>query len=123
MTAALEAAIAADPNNPALRIHLASLLVMSGDAGRALEHAQAALQTAPDNAEALVAARDAAQALGDTARARLYARMLRSFEGTPPPPFEPEAPVPGFGPRWAETEEPEEPSRSPTASRSWTPRA
>ena len=45
MTAALEAAIVADPNNPALRVHLASLLVMGGDAGRALEHAQAALQT------------------------------------------------------------------------------
>jgi Flp pilus assembly protein TadD len=109
VTAALEAAIVADPNNPALRVHLASLLVMSGDAGRALEHAQAALQTAPDDAEALVAARDAARALGDTARADSYARILRSFEGTTPPPFEPEDPVPGFGPRWAEAEEPEEP--------------
>ena len=44
MIAALEAAVAADPSNPAIRIHLASLLVMAGDATRALEHAQAALR-------------------------------------------------------------------------------
>ena len=60
-----------------------------------------------------MAARDAARALGDTARADSYARILRGFEGTPPPPFEPEEPVPGFGPRWAETEDPEEPIAIP----------
>src|SRR4051794_21497629 len=81
VTAALEAAVAADPGNPALRIHLASLLVMGGDAARALEHAQAALATAPDDAEALAAARDAAQALGDHARAESYTRLLRSMDG------------------------------------------
>jgi SpoVK/Ycf46/Vps4 family AAA+-type ATPase len=77
VTGALEAAIAADPGNVALRVHLAGLLVMGGDAQRALEHAQAALASQPDNAEALVAARDAAQALGDHARAESYGRLLR----------------------------------------------
>jgi SpoVK/Ycf46/Vps4 family AAA+-type ATPase len=80
--AALEAAVAADPSNAAIRIHLASLLVMAGDATRALEHAQAALAVAPDDAEALMAARDAAQALGDGARAESYSRLL----GVPPEP-------------------------------------
>jgi SpoVK/Ycf46/Vps4 family AAA+-type ATPase len=80
--AALEAAVAADPSNAAIRIHLATLLVMAGDATRALEHAQAALAIAPDDAEALMAARDAAQALGDGARASSYTRLL----GLPPEP-------------------------------------
>jgi AAA+ superfamily predicted ATPase len=80
VTAALEGAVAADPGNPALRVHLASLLVMAGDAARALEHAQAALGVAPDDAEALAAARDAAQALGDRARAESYERLLRGGE-------------------------------------------
>jgi SpoVK/Ycf46/Vps4 family AAA+-type ATPase len=80
VTAALEAAIAADPANVALRVHLAGLLVMGGDPERALEHAQAALASQPDNAEALVAARDASQALGDSTRAESYGRLLRGDE-------------------------------------------
>src|SRR4051812_29687382 len=56
---------------------------MVGDAQNALTHAQAALATEPDNAEALAAARDAAQALGDHARAESYARLLRGG-GEPP---------------------------------------
>jgi AAA+ superfamily predicted ATPase len=100
--AALEAAVAADPGNPALRIHLAGLLVMAGDAARALEHAQAALTTAPDDAEALVAARDAAQALGDHARAEGYGRLLKAFDSDEPA----REAVPGFGDdRWATDEE------------------
>jgi SpoVK/Ycf46/Vps4 family AAA+-type ATPase len=90
VVAALEAAIAADPANPALRIHLASLLVMSGDPARALEHAQAALAISPDDAEALMAARDAAQALGDTSRADSYARLLGIGDAAPRPAPEPE---------------------------------
>src|SRR3954454_5617910 len=54
---------------------------MGGDAQKALEHAQAALASEPDNVEALVAARDAAQALGDHARAESYTRLLRGFHG------------------------------------------
>ena len=74
--AALETAVAADPTNVALRVHLAGLLVMNGDATRALEHAQAALAISPTDTEALAAARDAAQALGDSKRAAAYAQLL-----------------------------------------------
>ncbi len=77
VAAALEAAIAADPQNPALRVHLASLLVMAGDPARALEHAQAALAVAPDDAGALAAAYEAAVALGDRTRAESYERLMR----------------------------------------------
>src|SRR3954447_24864751 len=105
VTAALEAAIAADPGNPALRVHLASLLVMTGDATRALEHAQAALNQAPDDAEALAAARDAAQALGDHARAESYTRLLRAGNDEEPP----REAVRGLGDdRWLAPEEDEE---------------
>jgi SpoVK/Ycf46/Vps4 family AAA+-type ATPase len=78
--AALEAAVAADPLNPALRVHLATLLVMAGDPGRALEHAEAALAAAPDDTEALLAARDAARALGDEPRSQGYAERLAGGE-------------------------------------------
>ena len=72
VAAALGRAIAADPGNPALRLHLASLLVVAGDPGRALEHAQAVLGVEPANMEALATARDAARALGDAPRADEY---------------------------------------------------
>ncbi len=85
MTAALETAIQADPRNPALRIHLASLLLMNGDARGALEHAQAALSSAPDDAEALALARDAAQVLGDHELSGRYSRLLGIGEPPPPP--------------------------------------
>lgn len=116
--AALERAVATDPGNAALRVHLASLLVMAGDAGRALEHAQAALATAPDDAEALAAARDSARALGDAPRASSYDRILRSFNedsatwSDMPPPREDA--MPGFGPRWADADAtPDEPIAIP----------
>ena len=74
--AALERAIAAEPENAALRVHLAALLVMAGDPRRALEHAQAALSAEPGHVEALVHARDAARALGDRDQADAYGRLL-----------------------------------------------
>jgi len=93
--AALETAIARDPENAALRVHLASLLVMAGDPQRALEHAQAALANEPDHTEALVNARDAARALGDHAKAERYGRLLGTFDD----------PVSSFDvDRWVETE-------------------
>jgi len=92
VVAALEAAVAADPENPALRIHLASLLVMDGDPQRALEHAQAALAVVPDSSEALAIARDAARATADSARADSYQRLLDVR--TPPPVAEPAERIP-----------------------------
>jgi SpoVK/Ycf46/Vps4 family AAA+-type ATPase len=84
VAAALEAAVKADPSNTALRVHLASLLVLQGDAHRALEHAQAALAVAPDDVPALAAARDAARASGDADRAKAYARLLGPVDSRPP---------------------------------------
>src|SRR4051812_45537398 len=76
---------------------------MAGDAARALEHAQAALSTSPDDAEALAAARDAAQALGDPPRAESYSRLLRGFGDAPREQIEP---VRGFGDdRWVEEDD------------------
>jgi SpoVK/Ycf46/Vps4 family AAA+-type ATPase len=86
VTAALETAIAGDPRNPALRTHLASLLLMNGDPQRALEHAQAALSSAPDDAEALALARDCARAMGDQNLSGRYARLL----GIAEPPVAPD---------------------------------
>ena len=74
--AALERGVEEEPHNPALRVHLAVQLLFGGDPERALQHAQAALAVAPDHAEALATARDAARAMGDDARADSYARLL-----------------------------------------------
>lgn len=65
-----------NPGNRSLHVHLASLLVMSGDPPRALDHAQAALSVSPDDSEALAVALDAARASGDHERAESYARLL-----------------------------------------------
>src|SRR4051812_8545526 len=82
---------------------------MSGDAQNALEHAQAALATEPDNAEALLAARDAAQALGDHARADRYGRLLRgSTDGDAPTRWPVGGPPPEEPNRWVDATEPEE---------------
>ena len=99
VTTALERALDAEPGNVALRLHLASLLVLAGDPARALEHAQTVLAAEPDNAEALVTARDAATALGDPARADSYARLLGLAGPTPgvappAPPFPPQDVLP-----------------------------
>ncbi len=64
VTDALARAVASDPENVALRVHLASLLVLGGDAQAALDHANAALALRPDDPGALSVAREAAQTLG-----------------------------------------------------------
>lgn len=76
VTTVLEEAVEADPANVALRVHLASLLVLVGGPQRALTHARAALESAPGDIEVLGVARDAAGALGDTAKAKEYARLI-----------------------------------------------
>jgi SpoVK/Ycf46/Vps4 family AAA+-type ATPase len=87
--------VAADPGNPALRVHLAGLLVMGGDPRLALEHAQAALSVKPDDPEALMVARDAARAAGDVERADGYGRLLGAMQPRVEPP--PHDPVPADG--------------------------
>ena len=73
---ALEAAVAKDPDSVAVRLHLASLLLVGGDAAGALSHAAVVLSAVPDSVEALVIARDAARASGDASRAVGYERLL-----------------------------------------------
>ena len=57
--AALETAVDAAPDNDALRLHLAGLLVDAGEAQRALDHCAKILARHPDHAEALTKAIDA----------------------------------------------------------------
>lgn len=73
---ALRVALAADPKAHAVRLHLAGLLVVGGDAEQALEHAGIVLAALPDKTEALAVAREAAQALGDRDRVAAYDRLL-----------------------------------------------
>src|SRR3954468_23060557 len=94
VAAALERAIADDPRNAALRLHLASLLVVAGDPGRAPGRAQAVLAAEPANTEALATARDASRALGDGARAEEYGRLLGALGGGAPAGFAAPAPAP-----------------------------
>lgn len=81
MIAAIEAAVAADPDNPALRAHLASLRLRAGDHDAALDEARRALQRAPDDVGALATARDAARLVGDDDAAERYGRLLAALQG------------------------------------------
>jgi SpoVK/Ycf46/Vps4 family AAA+-type ATPase len=82
---ALEAAVAADSSNPAIRIHLASLLLEADRPGEALSHLQLILASQPDHIEALALAARAASASGDTDLAerwqRLHDALVTSFPG------------------------------------------
>jgi SpoVK/Ycf46/Vps4 family AAA+-type ATPase len=89
LIATLEAALENDPGAQEVRLHLAGLLVLAGDPERALTHVAVVLDAEPDNVQALVTARDAARALGDTKRAEAYGRLLGA--GNLPPLDEPDA--------------------------------
>src|ERR1700722_19690516 len=82
---ALDAAVAADSSNPAIRIHLASLLLEADRPGEALSHLQVILASQPDHLEALALAARAASASGDTDLAkrwqRLHDALVTSFSG------------------------------------------
>ncbi len=74
--AALTAAALAAPDSAPLRLHLAGLLLDSGQPGDALEQCMAVLAREPDNREALRKAAEAAFQSGDTVRAVSYGRLL-----------------------------------------------
>jgi len=84
---ALEAAVAADPDNPALRVHLGGLLSDAGRAGDALVQAELVLASAPDHLGALELAARAGAVLGDS-RAAGWSRLFDSLsgQGTSPAP-------------------------------------
>ena len=82
--AAIEAAVARDPDNPALRGHLAALRLRAGDHRAALSEARTALMRAPRDRGALAVARDAARLLGDDAQAEGFGRVLADLQGHAP---------------------------------------
>lgn len=87
----LEAAVAVAPDNASLRLHLAGLLLNAGENERALTHCRTVLDADPANAQALKVAAQAAETLGDTARAEGYRRLATALS---PPPSEPLRPIP-----------------------------
>ena len=82
---ALSAAIEADPEDLALRLHLAPLLLQAGDAAAALEQVAAVLARDPANLDALRLGAEAAAAVGDPGRAAGYARLVQALAGEPAP--------------------------------------
>lgn len=86
--AAMEAAVAADPQNPALREHLASLLSEGGRMDEAWTHATAGLTQAPANTTLLRIAATAGEATGRDDEAAGYRTLLNALDpqGSPPPP-------------------------------------
>ena len=93
--AALEAAVAADPGNAALRLHLAGLLV-DDEPARTLAHCQQILADEPHRPDTLRLAARAARAEGNEPLAAAY-EALAAGAGTPAeapnPPAEHAAPV------------------------------
>ncbi len=76
---AMRQAMSAAPNDPELRLHLASLLLGNDDAEEALEHFSHVLATDPVNIRALEGARDAAERCGLEERSQAYATLLNSL--------------------------------------------
>lgn len=80
--AAMEAAVSASPENVALRVHLAQLLVDSGRPDTALVHCRSALAIDPVNEEALGLAALSAGLCGEAQAEAGYSRLLSSLRGT-----------------------------------------
>jgi SpoVK/Ycf46/Vps4 family AAA+-type ATPase len=76
---AISAAVAANPGNTQLRLHLAALLLESSRAAEALQHCQAVLDTEPDSLAALPLAARAAEALGDAQKAAGFKRLASAL--------------------------------------------
>jgi SpoVK/Ycf46/Vps4 family AAA+-type ATPase len=66
---AISAAVAANPGNTQLRLHLVTLLLESSRAAEALQHCRAVLDAEPDSLAAAPLAARAAEALGDAQKA------------------------------------------------------
>jgi AAA+ superfamily predicted ATPase len=89
---ALRAAVAGDPDAQDVRLHLAGLLLLDGDATDAARQAGIVLAAIPDHQGAMIVARDAARALGDTDRVRAYERLLGMPSTAVPTDFDPAGP-------------------------------
>lgn len=91
--AAMEAAVAAAPDDVALRAHLAGLLAQAGDHDGALAQAVALLALDPAHVAGLQVAAQAAAALGQADRAAGYHRLLDALGGAADPPAASDAPA------------------------------
>jgi AAA+ superfamily predicted ATPase len=80
---AIEAAVAAEPGNVTLRVHLAGLLIDAGRPQDALVQLEAVLHTQPDHVEVLGMAARVGNALGDP-RAPGWRRMHEALSGPAP---------------------------------------
>jgi len=109
VVAALRAAVDTQPDNMALRLHLAGLLLEGDDASGALEVCQAALVIEPDHAAALTLAARVAAATGEPGLAARY-RRLADAVGAPPPSAATPAPGGSAPAPEAEPKEPTEPT-------------
>jgi SpoVK/Ycf46/Vps4 family AAA+-type ATPase len=110
---AIEAAVAGDPANTALRGHLAGLLIDAERFEEAWNHAKAGLDAAPSDTTLLKAAADAGPRAGYDAEARAYQQLHDALAGTQSATVEP-APANGESVDGAEAPEPTvEPERVP----------
>jgi hypothetical protein len=82
---ALGKATLADPENAALRLHLAGLLLQADQPADALAHLSQVLSRDPAHVDALGLAARAADALGDIVRAEGYRRLHDALAGNAPP--------------------------------------
>jgi len=82
---ALESALAAAPENDALRLHLAELLVQAGRPDDALTHAVRIIGNNPADVSALRLGAAAALALGMDEQAGNYRRLADAMSDAPPP--------------------------------------
>lgn len=85
---ALSRAVAADPDNVQLALHLATLLLDDDQAAEALRRCQLVLDARPDEVAALVLAARASRALGDVEKAGRFKRIadamsLAAADGKP----------------------------------------
>lgn len=87
---ALRAALAADPENHAVRGHLAKLLLDDGQPQAALAEATTALAAMPADISVLRVAMSAAEASGELDRAAAYRKLVEALD----PPALPKAPAP-----------------------------
>ena len=82
---ALKAALDKDPDNSSIRLHLGSLYQERGDHQPALDEAQRVLGSEPANIDALKLAADAAEKLGDLAKASGYRSLVNALSDAPVP--------------------------------------
>src|SRR5262245_27910182 len=81
VVAAIETAVAANPDNVSLRVHLVSLLIATDRCNEALTHCTAVLSAQPDNLEALQYAAQAAATIGESAKAEGFRRLYAALSG------------------------------------------